>query len=95
MGDVRALPWITDPSKTLDRQPDLALIAELEGLVRMAKIGDLRGIAYATAHQDGAYGWGWHSANLHGMIGCVSLLDHRLKEREVEKRLDMDMPEPC
>lgn len=95
MGDVRALPWITDPSKPLNSQPDLALIAELSSLLQMAKDGELIGIAYAMQFAGGGYGWGWHGDDNHGLIGGVSMLDHRLKESEAGLRQEMDLPEPC
>jgi hypothetical protein len=95
VGDVRALPWITDPSKTLDAQPNIALIAELEGMLAMAKAGDLMGIAYATDHADGSYGWGWCSEDITGLVGGVAMLDFRIKSRESEKRTEFEFEAPC
>ena len=95
MGDVRALPWVTDCSKDIDSQPNLDLIIELESLLAMAKKGDLVGLAYVMQHKDDAHGWGWISNDTMGLIYAVTLLEYRMKEAEVEKGFNYNLPEPA
>lgn len=81
MTNVRKLETVTKP--TLPVEADL--IEGLEALLKLARDGDIQGIAYATVRTNGAghyetvgTGWRGHLGGGHVVLGGLQMLNQRL-----------------
>jgi hypothetical protein len=86
-GDVKAMPWVTDHTKKLEKQPNVRLVEELERLLEGAKSGSVYGLAYATQTVDNTDSWGWITDDTMDLLASVALLEHRMKDYEVRSTI--------
>jgi hypothetical protein len=70
--NVKAFPGITDSEKLPEEQPDDAIIAFCEDLVRRAKTGTIRAIAVAMVQPGRITSDGWRRSD-HGADCCHEL----------------------
>lgn len=63
-----------------EANPDI--VAELEALLKEAKSGSLRAIAYATFSEGDYTGTGWVGSDgtRHPLSSCIAMLQHRYSE---------------
>jgi hypothetical protein len=67
---------------TLDGEADPGVVEELERLLDLARSGELRGFAYATAQAQDVSGTGWAGANgsRHMLSSAIMMLSYRYAE---------------
>lgn len=84
MAEILNLPWVADPHKALDEQPNPFLIEKLEELLACARRGHIVGLAYAFERRDTGPGTGWVPGDdADVLMAAICYLQHRYAAGEI------------